>query len=73
MTWEERGFIYNCLDELQFCWDYSYCYLASQASEAMKQLLDKVLVVLKKPSMYNFEDPKRLWILVTLNFLKNIK
>ena len=70
MTWEERGFIYNCLNELQICRDGFCRYMAS---EAMKQLLDKVLDVFNKSSMNSFKDGEKLWILVTLKFIKNLK
>ena len=56
MTLEERGFTYDCVDALQICWDGFYRYMAS---EAMKQLLDKVLHILKS-SMNSFKDVEKL-------------
>ena len=70
ITWGERGFIYNCLDELQYCGDGFCRYMAS---EAEKQLLDKVLDIFNKSSMNSFKGVEKLWILVTLKFLKNMK
>ena len=71
MTWEERGFIYNCLNELQICGDGFCRYMAS---EAMKQLLGKVPDIFNnKSSMNSFRNGKKIWTLITLKFLKNIK
>ena len=70
MTWGERGFIYKCLDKLKYCENGFHRYMAS---EAEKQLLDKVLDIFNKSSMNSFKGVEKLWILVTLKFLKKMK